>query len=58
MAIVDKIMDWESGLMTTEEEVVDFFQELIDSGMAWTLQGCYGRGAAALIEQGLCHPAE
>jgi polyhydroxyalkanoate synthesis regulator phasin len=53
--LVDKIMDWESGEMD-QEEAVAFFQELIDNGMAWTLQGCYGRNAQALIEAGLCYP--
>ncbi len=54
MDMVDKIMAWEGGEMNEEEEV-EFFQILIDTGVAWTLQGCYGRNAAALIEAGLCH---
>ena len=56
MDIVDKIMDFENGSMS-DEDIVAFFQELIDSGMAWSLQGSYGRMASALIEQGFCHPA-
>lgn len=52
MGIVDKIMDFESGQMT-EEEIIKFFQELIDSGLAWTLQGTYGQMAQSLIDQGL-----
>lgn len=52
--IVGKIMDWESGEMTDEQEV-EFFQELIDNGMAWSLQGVYGRTAQGLIDAGLCH---
>jgi hypothetical protein len=47
-------MDWESGEMETEEEVIEFFQHLIDTGLAWKLQGSYGRTAAALIDQGYC----
>ena len=39
----------------TEEEIIEAFQHLIDSGAAWSLQGFYGRTAAHLIEQGLCH---
>jgi len=27
---------------------------LIDTGLAWQLQGCFGRQAAALIHQGVC----
>ena len=52
--LVNKIIAWEGGEMEEDEEV-EFFQELIDNGMAWTLQGCYGRNAKALIEAGLCH---
>ena len=54
MSILDKIMDYEGGEMDEEQEV-DFFQELIDSGMIWTLQGHYGRTAQALIKEGFCH---
>ena len=37
-----------------DDEIVDLFQELIDSGLAWKLQGCYGRMAKQLIETGYC----
>jgi hypothetical protein len=40
----------------TEEEIIDAFQYLIDTGAAFTLQGFYGRTAAALINSGQCHP--
>ena len=49
---VGKIIAFESGEMS-EDETVTFFQELVDSGLAWQLQGCYGRTAARLIEAGL-----
>lgn len=39
----------------TEDEIIEAFQFLIDCGDVWTLQGFYGRTAASLIEQGLCH---
>lgn len=39
----------------TDELVVDAYQYLIDTGIVWGLQGCFGRNAAALINQGLCH---
>lgn len=41
----------------TEEEVIEAFQELIDTGVVWTLQGFYGRNAARLIDLGICTPA-
>lgn len=53
MDIVDKIMAFESGEMDYEE-TISFFQELIDDGTAWTLQGSYGRAAESLIAGGQC----
>lgn len=53
MDMVDKIMAYEGGEMS-EEDTVAFFQELIDKGLAWTLQGHYGRTAKALIDAGYC----
>lgn len=37
----------------TEEEVIEAWQYLVDTGLAWNLQGWFGRTAAALIEQGI-----
>jgi hypothetical protein len=50
---VSKIMAYENGELS-DEETIQFFQELIDSGLAWRLQGSYGRMAQRLIEEGLC----
>ena len=52
--MVDKIIQYESGNMN-DEEMFSFFQDLINSGMVWRLQGHYGRTATALIEEGLCY---
>jgi hypothetical protein len=45
---------------TDDEEryniLVAAWQHLIDTGLAWTLQGTFGRVAASLIEQGVCTP--
>lgn len=38
----------------TEEEVVEGYQDLINTGMAWRLEGHVGRTAKSLIEAGLC----
>lgn len=51
---LDFIMAYESGEVT-EQEMIDGFQSLIDSGLAWQLQGSYGRMAATLIASGDCH---
>jgi hypothetical protein len=54
--IVEDIMRFEDGEMDTQEEVIEFFQKLVDSGLAWSLQGSYGRMAANMIEQGYITP--
>lgn len=37
-----------------EEIFVEAWQYLIDTGLAFKLQGCYGRAAMNLIERGVC----
>ena len=51
----EMMMAWEEGTLPDDDEAA-LFQGLIDSGLAWSLQGCYGRHAAALIEAGICSP--
>lgn len=43
------------GENATKDEQIEAWQHLIDTGLAWTLQGWFGRNAAALIKQGICH---
>lgn len=49
--LTSRIIDYENG-SATEDETIELFQELVDTGMAWKLQGHYGRTAAAMIENG------
>lgn len=51
---LDFIMRFESGDIVDEQEIYDGFQQLIDSGLVWQLQGMYGRTAAMLIDAGYC----
>ena len=50
--MLDKLMAFEQGEMESAEEVIELFQELVDTGVVWGLQGSYGRMAQGLIEQG------
>lgn len=42
----------------SEDQIIEAWQYLINSGLAWRLQGWFGRTAADLIERGICHPAQ
>ena len=53
MVDVNDLIRYEQGEMPVEE-AFDFFQDLIDSGLAWQLQGSYGRTAEILISEGYC----
>ena len=50
--IIGNLCAFESGDLD-EKETLDLFQELVNTGMAWTLQGSYGRTAKLLIDEGL-----
>ncbi len=39
----------------SEAQYLAAWQHLIDTGLAWNLQGWFGRTAIHLIEQGVCH---
>jgi hypothetical protein len=54
MVNVDDIVAYENDELELDE-IVSLFQQLIDSGVAWRLQGSYGRTAKTLIETGWCH---
>lgn len=52
--LVDMIIKYENNELETKEDIIALFQELIDAGVVWQLQGHYGRTAIALIEAGYC----
>jgi len=54
---VGAMMAYEDGELD-EVETIELFQHLIDSGLAWDLQGSYARKANELIEAGVCNAAE
>ena len=36
-----------------EEQVIEAWQHLVDTGLVWQLQGWFGRTANQMIEQGI-----
>ena len=51
--LVTAIQVLEGVFPSNEQEQLDAWQLLIDTGIAWQLQGTYARGAERLIERGL-----
>ena len=47
----------EGSYSADEEEQITAWQTLINTGLAWQLQGWFGRTAQALIEDGVCKSA-
>jgi hypothetical protein len=52
MDYIDFIIAYESGDLTGKQ-LIEFFSKLVKDGMAYTLQGHYGRMATTLIENGI-----
>jgi len=54
---LDQVVRYESGELD-DPTTIELFQSLIESGLAWSLPGNYGRTASELISLGVCHPAD
>jgi hypothetical protein len=54
---LDQVVKYESGQLD-EPTTIELFQSLIESGLAWSLPGNYGRTASELITLGVCQPAD
>ena len=50
--LTERIVEYEQGKLD-EQQTIQLFQELVDSGMIMNLQGHYQRLAAQLLEAGL-----
>ena len=37
----------------SEEQVIEAWQHLVNTGLAWQMQGSFGRMATAMIEEGV-----
>ncbi len=55
MSEFDRMIAWEEGDLD-EEERIELFQSLVNSGQAWQLDRKYALMAAYLLEAGLIHP--
>lgn len=53
MGIAEGFIEAES-----EEQVLEAWQHLVDTGLAWQLQGSFGRQAQALLDAGLIRPRQ
>jgi len=37
----------------SKEQIIEAWQHLVDTGLAWRLQGWFGRNAKRMIEEGI-----
>ena len=49
----DAVMIAEGAIEADEDKQIKAWQHLVDTGLAWSLQGWFGRTAMDLIEQGI-----
>ncbi|GAB3865505.1 hypothetical protein GCM10028801_36100 [Nocardioides maradonensis] len=53
--LLTNVIAYEAGQLD-DAETVEFFGDLVQSGLVWQLQGHYGRTAMRLIAEGLLSP--
>ncbi len=49
----DAVMIAEGAIEVDEDKQIEAWQHLVDTGLAWSLQGWFGRTAMDLIQQGV-----
>ena len=52
----DAVMIAEGAIEVDEDKQIEAWQHLVDTGLAWSLQGWFGRNAKRLIENGVIRP--
>lgn len=57
MNLAERVLLYETDQMS-EQEMISMFQDLVDTGMAWKLQGHYGRTSMILLDAGVIAPPE
>jgi hypothetical protein len=57
LQLVDQLIAYEEGQITEDQEI-ELFQHLIETGTCWHLEGHYHRMGATLIEAGLIKPPQ
>ena len=58
MKPVDAVMIAEGVTPSNQEELIQAWQYLVDTGLAYELQGWFGRTATQLIEEGIINPPD
>ena len=52
MKLSEMIVKYEQDELN-DKQIIELFQELVDTGLAWNLQGHYGRRAYEMLGQGI-----
>ena len=53
MSNYDAVMIAEGVIEVDEDKQIEAWQHLVDTGLAWSLQGWFGRTAQSLIDEGV-----